>query len=92
MKHPIIQDGDRVLIDPAAGGLVHPDRKSFYLANACDSSEETAITLKRVAVVKDRVILAPANPACDRRELEIDGRAITDIILGRAVWVGREHT
>ncbi len=88
--YPYIQDGDLILIDRSTDSRERPDTRHFYLVDNPEISEEVAISVKRVKLCGDRLVLVPQNPSYDISEIRIKGRSLLDIVLGKVVWVGRE--
>lgn len=87
---PVIADGDLLLCDRDTYKRQHPDPKSIYLVNSPDRIDEVAIKVKKISFSGRTLTLIPLNPQFSPIAVDVDGKSILDIVLGRIVWIGRE--
>ncbi len=74
---PLIRDGDIIAIDK--DDVTPP---GIFAVRA-----DEGVTVKRVKVIRGGLLLIPENRDYEQRFLELPrGRALSDVILGRAVW------
>jgi DNA-binding XRE family transcriptional regulator len=87
---PVIHDGDLLLCDKDPYKIEHPDTKHLYLVNNPDTTEEVAITVKKLRLDGRLLTLIPLNPAYPPTVIDVDGKKIHNVVLGQVVWIGRE--
>ncbi len=86
---PLIYDGDTLLVDRNEEKRMNPSPTGLYLVNFPETSEEVAITVKRVAISGDRLFLIPINPGYPVQDVNIKDRSLLELVLGEVVWIGR---
>ncbi len=87
---PLIYNGDVLLIDRNEEKRLNPSPSGLYLVNFPETSEEIAITVKRIAISGEKLFLIPINPNYPVQAVDLKERSILDTVVGEVVWIGRE--
>lgn len=85
---PTIQPNDIIVIDQDADKRTNPRHERIYALNI-PSGDLVGGTLKRVRVKRGSLMVLPENPRHEPDLIDLQGRPLTEVIVGECVWIGR---